>query len=46
MKKAVIYGAGQVGVQILWNISYEYEVLGFIDRDERRQQLNGGGNRV
>lgn len=47
MKKAVIWGAGQVGVSALWHIALEYEVLGFVDSDTRRQtttHLAGGGN--
>ena len=45
-KKAVIYGAGQVGVQIAWNLSDEYEIICFVDKDKRRQTTDanmGGG---
>ena len=47
-KKAVIYGAGQVGVQIAWNLGDEYKIICFVDKDKRRQSdtsnvVGGGG---
>lgn len=44
-KKVIIYGAGQVGVQIAWNLSNECEIVCFVDKDKRRQTCNakGGG---
>lgn len=36
MKKAVIYGSAQLGVQIAWHIKWDYEILGFIDSDSRK----------
>lgn len=48
IKKVIIYGAGQVGVQIAWNLSNECEIVCFVDKDKRRQTCNakmcGGGN--
>lgn len=43
MKKAFIYGCGQLGIQIAWHISKNYEILGFIDTDLRKHTSNGGG---
>ena len=43
MKKALIYGLGPTGIQSLWHLSLEYEILGFVVSDERRIQTGGGG---
>ncbi len=43
MKKAVIWGAGQVGIQTMWHVTMDYELIGFIDSDVRRQTSGGGG---
>ena len=42
MKKAVIWGAGQVGIQTMWHVTMDYELIGFIDSDVRRQTSGGG----
>lgn len=47
-KKVIIYGAGQVGVQIAWNLGAEYKIVCFVDKDKRRQTsdyeiMRGGG---
>lgn len=42
MKKALIYGLGPTGIQSLWHLSLEYEILGFVVSDERRIQTGGG----
>lgn len=47
-KKVIIYGAGQVGVQIAWNLGAEYKIVCFVDKDKRRQtsdyEIMGGGD--
>ncbi|MCV3383726.1 TylF/MycF family methyltransferase [Campylobacter sp. IFREMER_LSEM_CL292] len=42
-KKAFIYGCAQLGIQIAWHISEDYDFLGFIDTDPRKHTANGGG---
>ncbi|EAK6953553.1 methyltransferase [Campylobacter lari] len=42
MKKAFIYGSAQLGIQIAWHVSKDYEILGFIDTDSRKYTSNSG----
>ncbi|WP_394986168.1 hypothetical protein [uncultured Helicobacter sp.] len=42
MKKAIIWGAGQVGIQAMWHMSVDYEIVGFVDSDPRKQRSGGG----
>ncbi|EDP3744635.1 hypothetical protein A3354_000589 [Campylobacter jejuni] len=43
MKKALIWGTGPVGMSVMWHISLDYEIIGFIDSDKRRHSVAGGG---
>lgn len=42
MKKVVIYGSAQLGVQIAWHVKFDSEILCFIDSDPRKHSSNGG----
>ncbi|EPZ6340055.1 TylF/MycF/NovP-related O-methyltransferase [Campylobacter jejuni] len=52
MKKALIWGTGQVAVQTLWHIESDYEIIGFAESDPRRLKNkyininNGGGEDI
>ena len=42
MKKALIYGLGPTGIQSLWHLSLEYEILGFVVRMKEEFKRGGG----
>mgnify|MGYP005753419559 CR=1 FL=1 len=46
MKKVVIYGSAQLGVQIAWHVKYENEIVCFVDSDPRKHSVNGGGVKI
>ncbi|TKX28194.1 methyltransferase [Campylobacter sp. MIT 12-5580] len=43
MKKVVIYGSAQLGIQIAWHVSFDSEIICFIDSDPRKHSCNNNG---
>ncbi|EDP6004851.1 methyltransferase [Campylobacter jejuni] len=43
MKKVVIYGSAQLGIQIAWHVSFDSDIICFIDSDPRKHSCNNDG---
>lgn len=46
MKKVVIYGSAQLGIQIAWHTKFDSQLICFIDSDTRKHSCNNNGKGI